>query len=88
VGLFGKHFTESATEDSEVLGGYEHLATVDRAPTGDDSIGVWPLVEANIVSPVAGQHVELVERAFVEQVVDPLAGEHLALVLLALNGPF
>ena len=34
--------------------------------------------------PRAGEQVELVERAGVEEVVDPLAGEHLAPVVLAL----
>ena len=38
------------------------------------------------MGPVAGQHVELVERALVEQVLDPLAGEQLALGVLALHG--
>ena len=37
------------------------------------------------LGPVAGQQVELVEAAGVEEVVDPLAGEHLALLVLALD---
>ena len=36
---------------------------------------------------VAGEHVELVERARVEQVLDALAGEHLALGVLPLDRP-
>ena len=35
---------------------------------------------------VAGEQVELVERAVVEQVLDALAGEQLALGVLALDG--
>jgi hypothetical protein len=40
------------------------------------------------VGPVAGEHVELVERSGVEQVLDALAGEQLALGVLSLDGPF
>ena len=39
------------------------------------------------MGPVAGQHVELVERPLVEQVVEPLPGQQLALVVLALHRP-
>ena len=35
---------------------------------------------------MAGQHVELLERAGVEQMLDPLAGGHLAAGVLALDG--
>jgi len=38
------------------------------------------------MGPMAGEHVELVEAALVEEVVDALAGEHLALRVLALDG--
>ena len=65
----------------------EDLAAVDRAPAGDDAVGVGALEQAAVVGPVAGEHVELVERAVVEQVLDALAGEHLALGVLALDGP-
>ena len=50
-----------------------------------DAVGVRPLLEPGAVGPVAGEHVELVERAGVEQVLDALAGEHLALGVLALD---
>ena len=46
-----------------------------------------PLLEPRGVGAVAGEQVELVERARVEQVLDALAGEHLALGVLALDGP-
>ena len=52
-----------------------------------DAVGVGPLLDAAVVRPVAGEHVELVERARVEQVLDALAGEQLALVVLALDRP-
>ena len=64
---------------------HEHLAAVDRAPAGDDAVGVGPLLEPDAVGAVAGEHVELVERARVEQVLDALAGEQLALGVLALD---
>ena len=86
VDLLGEHLTQRATEHREVLAEDEHLATVDRAPAGDDAVGVRPLFQAGGVGAVAGQQVELLERAGVEQVVDALAGEHLALGVLALDG--
>ena len=87
VDLLGEHLAERAAEDGEVLAEDEHLAAVDRAPAGDDTVGVGPLLEARGVGPVAGQQVELLERAGVEQVLDPLAGEQLALGVLALDRP-
>ena len=57
------------------------------APPGDDTVGVGPLLDAAVERPVAGQHVELVERARVEQVLETLAGEELALLVLALHRP-
>jgi hypothetical protein len=87
VDLLGEHLAQGPPEDGEVLGEQEHLAAVDRAPPGDDTVGVGPLVDATGEGTVSGEHVELVERARIEQVVDPLAGKHLALVLLALHRP-
>ena len=63
---------------------HEHLAAVDRAPTGDDAVGERPvLLDPEAVRPVAGEHVELDERARVEQQVDALAGGELAPLVLA-----
>ena len=45
------------------------------------------LLEAHPVGPVAGQHVELLEGAVVEQVVDALAGGHLPLGVVLLDRP-
>ena len=44
VDLLGEHLAERAAEDGEVLAEDEHLAAVDRAPAGDDAVGVGPLV--------------------------------------------
>ena len=85
--LLGEHLAEGAAEHGEVLAEDEDLAAVDRAPAGDDAVGVGPLEQAAVVGPVAGEHVELVERALVEQELDALAGEHLALGVLALDRP-
>ena len=46
-----------------------------------------PLEQAAVVGSVAGEHVELVERAGVEQELDALAGQHLALGVLPLDRP-
>ena len=85
VDLLGEHLPQRATEDGEVLREDEHLAAVDGAPAGDHAVGVGPLVDQVGRHAMAGQHVELVERAGVEQVVDALAGQQLALGVLALD---
>jgi hypothetical protein len=60
--------------------------TVDGAEAGDDAVGVGTvLLQAHAVGPVAGQHVEFLERPFVEEVFDPLPGRHLALGVVALH---
>ena len=82
--LLGEHLAERAAEDREVLREHEHLAAVDLAPTGDDTVGERPvLLDAEPVRAVAGEHVELDERAGVEQQVDALAGGELAPLVLA-----
>ena len=54
------------------------------APTGDDTVGERAvLLDAEAVRAVAGEHVELDERAGVEQQLDALAGGELAPLVLA-----
>ncbi len=87
VDLLGEHLAERAAEDGEVLREEEHLAAVDRAPAGDDAVGERPVVlDAEAVRAVAGEHVELDERAGVEQLLDALARGQLAPGVLALDG--
>ena len=86
VDLLGEHLAERAAEHGEVLAEHEHLATVDRSPTGDDAVGEGPgVLDPEAVGPVAGEHVELDERARVEQQLDALAGGELAALVLALD---
>ena len=86
VDLLGEHLAERAAEHGEVLAEHEHLATVDRSPTGDDAVGERPgVLDAEPVGAVAGEHVELDERARVEQQLDALAGGELAPLVLALD---
>ena len=84
--LLGEHLPEGPAEHGEVLGEHEHLAPLDRPPAGDHPVGVRTLLEARGLGAVAGEEVELVERAGVEEVVDALAGEQLALGVLAFDG--
>ncbi len=85
VDLLGEHLAERATEHREVLAEDEHLATLDRAPPGDHTVGVRTLLEARREGSVTGQQVELVEAAGIEKDVEALAGQHLALLVLALD---
>src|SRR5436305_935635 len=83
VDLLGEDLAQRASEDGEVLGEHAHLAAVDRAPPGDDAVGVGPLVDLGC--PGAGQLVELDERSVVEEVFDALPSRQLALGVLALD---
>ena len=85
VDLLGEHLAERTAEHREVLAEHEHLAAVDRAPAGDDTVGVGTVVEPCVVGAMPSEHVELVEAAVVEQVVDPFTSEHLALGVLPLD---
>ena len=86
VDLLGEHLAERAAEHGEVLAEHEDLATVDRSPTGDDAVGEGPgVLDPEAVGPVAGEHVELDERARVEEQFDALAGGELAPLVLALD---
>ena len=85
VNLLGEHFTECATHDGEVLAEHENLATINRSPTGDNTVGVGLILETGGMRAVAGEKVEFVERARIEEVLHALAGNHLALAVLALN---
>ena len=74
---------ERAAEHGEVLGEQINRAAVDRAPAGDDAVaGDLGLLHAEVVGAVLDEHVELLERALVEQQFDALArGQFAALVL-------
>src|SRR6185312_13354126 len=69
---------QRAAEHGEVLGEQIDGAAVDRAPAGDDAVAGDFLL----------QHVELLERALVEQELDALAGGQLAALVLGLDAPF
>src|SRR3546814_19438795 len=86
VDLVGEDLAEGAAVDGEILAEDEDLLAVDRAPAADDAVAIGPLVEGGLHGP-AGEHVELVEAALVEQVLDALPGQHLAPLLLAGDRP-
>src|SRR6185437_7679704 len=88
VDLLGEDLTQGAAEDREVLAEEADPSPVDGAEPRDDTVGVGTvLLESHPVGPVPGQHVELLERALVEQVLDALPGRQLALGVMALDGP-
>ena len=79
-------FRQRAAEHGEVLGEHEHGAAVDRAPAGDDAVaGDLLLLHAEVDGAVLDEHVELLERALVEQELDALAGGELAALVLRLD---
>src|SRR5205823_10425222 len=66
---------------------HENLAAVDRAPAGDDAVGIGPLV-VEAVRPVAvlREHVRFDERAGVEEELQAFARGQLAAGVLAFDG--
>ena len=81
--LLRVRLAQRAAEHGEVLGEEINGAAVDRAPAGDDAVaGDLGLLHAEVVTAVLDEHVELLERALVEQEFDALArGQFAALVL-------
>ena len=64
--LLAVHLTQSAAENGDILAENAHRSSVDSADTGDNTVGVWPLVlHAEDVSPVAGEFVKFGECPFV-----------------------
>ena len=86
VHLLAEDLAERSAVDREVLAEEADPAAVDGPEADDDAVGVGPLVVVEAGSPGAGQHVELLKRALVEEIVDPFPGRHLALAVLALDG--
>ena len=86
VDLLGEDFAKGSAIDGEVLGEHTDLATLDRAKTGDDPVGIGAVVlKAHAVCPVTSQHVEFLERALIKQILNPLTGSQLALGVLTLD---
>jgi hypothetical protein len=82
--LLGMGARKRSPEDREILGEDEHHPAVDPAPAGDHAVaGDALLRHAELGDRVLDEHVELLERALVEQQVDALAGGQLALGVLA-----
>ena len=83
IDLLGMRFRKRAAEHGEILGEDEDRAAVDRAPAGDDAVaGDLGLLHAEIGRAVLDIHVELLERAFVEEDLDALARGQLAACVL------
>src|SRR5262245_45780005 len=74
---------ERAAEHGKIFGEHKRLAAVDGAPAGDDAVARHLcLLHAEFGGAVLDEHVELLERALVEQQLDALArGEFSAGVL-------
>src|SRR4051794_8855750 len=85
--LLAVDLAEGPAEDREVLGEDADLATVDRAVAGDHAVAVRAvLLQAERRRAVAGELVELDERALVEEQLDALPGGLAPLGVLLLDG--
>ena len=80
---------QRAAEHGEVLGEQIDGAAVDGAPAGDDAVaGDFRLLHAEFGRAVLDEHVELLERALVEQEFDALARGQLAALVLGVDALF
>ena len=85
--LLAVDLAERAAEDGHVLAEDRDRPAVDVAVAGDDAVAEGALgVHAEVRGAVAGELVELGERARVQQRLDALAGGHLAGGVLLLHG--
>ena len=79
--------SEASAENGEVLGEHEYGAAVYRPPTGDHRITCGALAfDAESRRLVPDEHVDLLERPFVEKKLDPFACSELALFMLSVDG--
>ncbi len=77
---------QRAAEHGEVLGEQIDRAAVDGAPAGDDAVaGDLLRLHAELGGAVLDEHVELLERALVEQQLDAFARGQLAALVLRLD---
>ncbi len=87
VDLGGVGLAQRTAEDPEVVCVDEDRPALDRAPAGDDTVGVGLLLlQAETGRPVPAQLLDLTERALVQQQGDPLAGGQLPLGVLRRRG--
>ncbi len=81
--LLRMRLRQRAAEHGKILGEHEDLAAVHRAPAGDDAVARHlRLLHAEFARAVLDEHVELLERALVEQQLDALARGQLAALVL------
>jgi hypothetical protein len=74
---------DGAAEHGEVLARDEHAPAVDRAVAGDDAVAWWTVpLHPEVVGPVDGERVGLLEREGIEKQVDAFARGELALLVL------
>ena len=84
--LFGMRLRQRAAEHREILGEQKDRAAVDGAPAGDDAVaGDLLLLHAEIGGAMLDEHVELLERAFIEKNLDTLARGQLAALVLRVD---
>ena len=84
--LLGMRLRQRAAEHGEILGEDKDGAAIDGAPAGDDAVaGDFRLVHAEIGRAMLDEHVEFLERAFVEQQLDALARGQLAALVLRVD---
>ena len=86
--LLGVRLGQRAAEHREVLAEHEHQAAVDGAGAGHHAIARDALLgHAELGAAMLDEHVDLLERAEVEQQLQPLARRQLAALVLGGDAP-
>src|SRR5207302_10081262 len=81
------HIAERTADHGEVRAADGYSPAVDRAVTGHHSVAPGPvLLHVEVVSAVANERVQLLERAIVEQLCDALSRGVLTARMLLLLG--
>ena len=78
VDLLGMRLTERASKDAEVLTVDADLTTLDPAESRDDTIGVGPRLQPDVVRAVPHERIELFEGTLVEQQIESFTGSQLS----------
>ena len=80
---------QRAAEHGKILGEHKRLAAVDGAPAGDDAVARnFGFFHAEFDRAVLDEHVELLERALVEQQFDALPRGQFSAGVLRLDALF
>ena len=82
-------FTQAAAENSEVLRENIHQTVIDRAPSGDDTVGEnFVIIQTKVAGAVCDKGIDFAERAFIQKQVNAFARRQASFFMLLLDAFF